>query len=179
MKKLFVALGLAALVSAALWLPSVAQSEDVITASVTVQNVSVTVNLSTVDYGTLSFEATQRSGTAPSPFFIATNNGNVNEDLNVRGADATFTGGSWTIQATAPTCPTQTDLFRHSVIGATSGTDDGEIFMTTLDSGTPLATGLAANGTKGFNSKIYLPCSGSGGLGETASTTITVVATAS
>lgn len=179
MKKFLVAMGLAVLLSAALWLPSAAQSEDAVTASVTVQNVSVTISPSTVDYGTLSFEATQRSGTAASPFFTATNNGNVDEDFNVRGTDATFTGGSWTIQAAAPTCPSQTNLFQHSVIGVTSGADDGEILMTDETSGTDLATGLGANGTKDFNSKIYLPCSGSDGLGETASTTITIVATAS
>lgn len=179
MRKFLVALGLAVLLSAALWLPGSAQSEDTVTATVTVQNISVTVSPATVDYLTLTFEATKRSGTAVSPFFTATNNGNVNEDLNVRGANATFTGGSWTIQATAPTCPAQTNLFRHSIIGATSGADDTEIFMTTSTSGTDLATALASGNTKDFNSKIYMPCTGSGGLGETASTDIIVVATAS
>ncbi len=179
MKKLLVALGLAVLVSAALWLPSVAQSEDTISATVTVQEIAVSVDPTDVNYGTVAFEATKRSGTAGSPYFTASNDGNVNIDLKVRGANATFTGGSWTIQATAPSCPTETNLYRHSVLGATGGVDDTEIFMTTSNSSANLVSGLASAGTKGFNSKIYMPCTGSGGLGETASTSITVVATGS
>lgn len=180
MKKAAIALGLAALFGAMLWLPASADPEAPITASVTVQNVSVTVSPTTVDYGTEAFETTKRSGTAVSPFFTATNNGNVNQDLKVRGADATFTGGSWTIQGSAVSCPTTpVDTYAHSAIGATSGVDDAEIFMTTSNSSSNLASALAASGTKDFNSKLYLPCAGSGGQGLTASTSITVVALAS
>lgn len=185
MKKLLVALGLAVLVSAALWLPSLAQSEGTVTASVTVQNVSVSVSPSTVNYGTLTFEATQQSGTTVSPTFTATNNGNVNEDLKVRGANATEVSGTpftWTIQGSAVACPTDgTNVYAHSIIGVSAGPiDDAEIFMTTSNSATNLATGLAAlGGTKDFNSKIYMPCTGSGGQGQTASTDIIVVAIAS
>jgi len=180
MKKLLVGLGLAVLVSAALWLPSAAGPEAPITASVTVQNVSVTVSPASVNYGTLSFETTKRSDALTTPVtFTATNNGNVNEDLKVRGSDATFSGGSWTIQAAAPTCPAQINLFRHSAIGKTGLADDPEFFMTTVNSGTNLASALAAAGAKDFNANIYMPCSGSGGLGLTASSSITVVALAS
>ncbi len=180
MKRLLVALGLAVLLSAALWLPAGAGHEAPISASVTVENVSLQVSPSSVNYGTLSLEDTKRSGTAVSPFFTATNNGNVNEDLLVRGADATITGGPWAIQGSQLTCPTDgTNVYSHSIIGVTSSTDDTEIFMTTLDSGTDLATALTPSSTKDFNSKIYMPCSGSGGVGDTATTSITVVALAS
>lgn len=182
MKKLFVALGLAVLVSAALWLPSVAQSEDTISATVTVQEIAVSVDPSSVDYETVAFEATKRSGTAASPYFTATNDGNVDIDLRVRGANATLTPGpgSWTIQGSAVSCPADgTDVFAHSAIGATSGADDTPIFMTTSTSSSFLDTSLASTGTKDFNSEIFMPCSGSAGLGQTASTSVTVVATAS
>jgi hypothetical protein len=180
LKKLFVALGLAVLVSAALWLPSVAQSEDTITATVTVQEIAVSVDPTSVDYGTVAFEGTKRSGTAASPYFTATNNGNVDIDLRVRGANATFTGGSWTIQGSAVSCPGDgTDVFAHSAIGVTSSADDTPIFMTTSTSSSFLDEDLASAGTKDFNSEIFMPCNGSGGLGKTASTDITVVATGS
>ncbi len=180
MKKFLVALGLAVLLSAALWLPSAAGHEAPISASVTVENVSIQVSPTSVNYGTLSLEDTSRSGTAISPFFTATNNGNVNEDILVRGADATVTGGPWAIQGSAVACPADgTNVYTHSIIGVTSSTDDTEIFMTTSNSGTDLATALGPSLTKDFNSKIYMPCTGSGGVGATASTDIIVVATAS
>ncbi len=180
MKKLLVALGLAVLLGAALWLPSAAAPESPITASVTVQNISVTVSPTSINYGTLAFETTKRSDALATPVtFTATNNGNVNEDLKVRGADATVTGGPWTISATAPTCPAQTNIYRHSAIGKTGIADDPEIFMTTANSASNLVSVLAATGTKQLNSKLYMPCSGSGGLGLTATTSITVVALAS
>lgn len=181
MKKLLIASGVAVLLSAALWLPSLAQSEGAISASVTVQNVSVSVSPTSVNYGTLPFETTKRSGTAVSPFFTATNNGNVNEDLKVRGADATVTGGPWAIQATALDCVTPVlNKYRHAAIGATSGVDDTAIFMTTSNSSSNLVSSLAASVTKDFNSEIFMPCSGSaGGTGATATTGITVVAIAS
>ncbi len=104
MKKLLVALGLAVVLSAALWLPSAAGHEAPISASVTVENVSIQVSPSSVNYGTLSLEDTSRSGTAVSPFFTAINNGNVNEDILVRGADATVTGGPLSILRMTRTC---------------------------------------------------------------------------
>jgi hypothetical protein len=180
MKKLLIAAAVAALLAAALWLPGSAQQEAQITASVTVQNVAVSVSPTAVNYGTLAFETTQRSGDANAPFFTATNNGNVNVDLKVRGADATFTGGGWAIQQGALDCVTPVlNTYRHSVIGATGGVDDAEIFMTTSNSSSNLVSALAPGASKGFNSKIYMPCAGSSGLGETATTSITVVALAS
>lgn len=63
------------------------------------QNVSVSVSPTAIDYATLTFETTGASpGDVFSPYITATNNGNVNEDLKVRGANATLTGGSWTIR---------------------------------------------------------------------------------
>lgn len=181
MKKLLIALGLAVLLSAVLWLPSLAQSEGTITATITVQEIAVSVSPTSINYGTLSFETSKRSDALAAPVtFTATNTGNINEDLKVRGADATFTGGSWSIQDTALDCVTPVlDKFRHSVIGKTGVSDDTPIFMTTSNSTTNLATALAASGTKDFNTEIFIPCAGSNGLGSTASTSITVVAIAS
>lgn len=181
MKKFLVALGLAVLLSAALWLPSTAGPEAPITASVTVQEIAVSVSPTTIDYRTVPFETTKRSDALTVPVtFTVTNNGNVDEDLKVKGANATVTGGPWTIQGSAVACPTTpVNTYAHSAIGKTGVSDDPEIFMTTANSSTNLASALASSGTKDFNSKIYMPCSGSAGLGQTASTSITVVALAS
>jgi hypothetical protein len=181
MKKFLVASGGAVLLSAALWLPSLAQSEGTISASVTVQNIAVSVAPTSVDYNTVPFESSQSSNLAtPAVTFTATNDGNVNEDFAVRGADATLSPGpgSWSIKATALDCVTPVlNEFRHSVTGTTGG--DPEIFMDTAASTTPLAVAVGSASSKSFNSKIYTPCVGSAGLGQTASTSITVVATAS
>ncbi len=158
--------------------PALAQSGD-ITATVTVKNIAVSVAPSTVDYGTLTFEATNKVGTAGAPQFTATNDGNVAEDFGVKGVDASGTGIAWTLTAGPRSCPgSGTDAFSHSVFGVSTGpVEDGEIVLST--SSQPLETGVGAAGTKDFNSKLYMPCSGSGGTGETATTTITVLATES
>ncbi len=180
MKKFLVALGLAVLLSAALWLPSAAQSEGTVTATVTVQEIAVSVSPTTINYLTLPFETSQRSDALATPVtFTASNDGNINIDLKVRGANTT-TGGIWGITATAPNCgAAQINQFRHSVIGKTGVSDDTPIFMTTSNSSTDLVSTLIAAGTKDFNSEIFMPCSGSSSVGATATTSITVVALAS
>ncbi|MBI3975072.1 MAG: hypothetical protein HY334_01640 [Armatimonadetes bacterium] len=176
MKKLLVALGLAILVSAALWLPTGADHQVGISASVTVKNVCVTVSPTSIDYGTLDFEASQASNTLATPVtFLATNCGTASESFLARGANATAGSTTWTIQAAAPNCATpDINLFRHSLT-RTAPTADTEKFLTT--SNTSWVTGIGATSTASFNTKLYMPCHGSGGAGSTAATSVTVVAT--
>jgi hypothetical protein len=171
--KLLAIFSLVALLGAALSLPAMADGSVPISATVSAKSISVTVDPTSIDYGALAFEES-RSSTALGITFTATNDGNVNENFAVEGANATGTGPAftWTIQEGAPSCesPGQTNLYRHSVTPA-----GGSLILLTTDQ-QDLALGVAPSGTKSFTSEFWMPCNGSAGTGQTASTTITVVA---
>jgi len=72
-----------------------------ISATVTVQNISVSVSDGSIDYGTLApggSQDTTTNGNGDSQ--TATNDGNVNEDFKIKGANVT-TGCSWTLSTSA------------------------------------------------------------------------------
>lgn len=169
--KLLAIFSLVALLGAALSLPAMADGSVPISATVSAKSISVTVDPTLIDYGALAFEES-RSSTALGITFTATNDGNVNENFSVKGADATGADPTftWTIQEGALNCPTQTNRYRHSVTPA-----GGSLIFLTTDQ-QDLASGVAPSGTKSFTSEFRMPCNGSDGTGQTASTTITVVA---
>jgi len=167
---------LALVVSALAGGPLFAESseEETITATVSGQSVSMTVSPGSIDYGTVPFETSRSSLAAPGGpvTFTATNTGNVTVNFAVRGSDATGTGFSWALSTGALACPNDANKFRHSV----TPTGGSSIFLTTAPE--DLATGIAAAGTKTFTSEIYMPCFGSDGAGEQASTSILLTAIA-
>lgn len=69
-------------------------------ATVTVQNISVSVTDGTVAYGTMGLNSTA-STRSPVDTQTATNDGNVAEDFNVKGQDAVGSTQSWTLAGTA------------------------------------------------------------------------------
>ena len=74
-----------------------ATSADV-TATVTIQNVSVSVSDGSVAYGTVSASATEdTTSNGVNDSQTASNDGNVTEDINIRGADSS----NWTLAGTA------------------------------------------------------------------------------
>jgi hypothetical protein len=79
---------------------TVAATEGVVNATVTMQNISVSVASGSVSYGTLAANAT--TSTSPNKQQQnAINVGNVAEDFNIKGSDATGTTQTWTLAATA------------------------------------------------------------------------------
>ena len=92
-------LGLIAFIAVYVNIVSAATSATV-TATVTAQNVSVSVSDGTVTYGTMSLSALKNTtSTGLNDSQIASNDGNVTEDLNIRGQNT----ASWTLGAsTAP-----------------------------------------------------------------------------
>ena len=74
-----------------------ADDEGTVTATVTVQNISVTVTDGTVAYGTLGQNST--ADTEPAQGQTATNNGNVTEDFDIKGLDS----ADWTLETAAGT----------------------------------------------------------------------------
>jgi hypothetical protein len=126
---------------------AIAADTGVVNATVTVQSISVTVSSGSVSYGTLALSSTT-STWHNAQTQIATNAGNVAEDFNIKGSDATGTTQTWTLagaagnaqfihgfcKASSTTCnaePTNYTALTYNYIslasnvlaGSTSGTD--------------------------------------------------------
>lgn len=122
-----------------------------ITALVTLQSVSVTTDVTSIDYGTLSTSdhKTTLSGGLNSPI-TATNAGNVAEDLTIKGQDS----ANWTIGASPAS-----GVYAHKFCTASCGTDGapGVGFTALSTSYATLVSNLAASGTQVFNLALYTP----------------------
>lgn len=128
-----------------------AASSATVTATVTVQNISVSVSDGTVAYGTLALSSTQNttsSGTNDSQ--IATNDGNVSEDLNIRGQNT----GSWTLAGSVGA-----NQYKHDFCITTCDTTPVWTALTT--SNQTLSAATAASGTSTFDLRINTPSSSS------------------
>ena len=151
-------------------------TEQTVAATVTGQSVSMTVSPNSVDYGTVPFQTSRSSLGAPggAVTFIATNTGNVTEDFYVRGSVATGSGFSWSLVTDPITCgsPSNNNKFRHRVTPAVQAA----LFLSAADD--PLATAVAPTDSESFTSEIYMPCFGSDGAGQQATTNIVVTAVA-
>lgn len=126
-----------------------------VTATVTVQNISVTVSDGNVTYGTLAV-STSRSTIASeeNEMQTATNNGNVTEDLNIKGQNS----ANWTLAGTSGA-----DQYVHKFCNDTA-----------LDCSTPatnytalttsyqtLGSSVASSGTVDFQLQITTPSTSS------------------
>lgn len=159
--------GLITVLSALLSLSKVsAASTDSVSATVTVQNISVSVSDGSVAYGTLSTSSTEDTTTnGINDSQTATNDGNITVDLDISGADT----ASWTLAATAGT-----DQYIHSFCTATCDTTPSWTALTT--SYQSLATSVAASGTQEFDLQISTPTTSTSFTQQTA--TVTVLASA-
>lgn len=122
-----------------------AASTASVTATVTVQNISVTVTDGTVAFGTLASNSS--TGTNPADTQTATNNGNITENLNIKGQNS----GSWTLGATAGS-----DQYVLKFCTATCGTPPTNYTALTTSYQT-LATSVATSGTQTFDLYITTP----------------------
>lgn len=126
-----------------------AATSATVAATITVQNVSVTVSDGSVAYGTLSASAakdTTSTGTDDSQ--TATNNGNVTQDLNIRGQNS----ANWTLAGTIGA-----DQYKQEFCTTTCDSTPSWTALTT--SNQTLQASLAASGTKVFDLKITAPSS--------------------
>jgi len=140
-----------------------ASSADV-AATVTVQNISVTVSDGIVAYGTLAAGGSKDTVT-PSDLQTATNNGNITETINIRGTNS----AAWTLAGTASGATNYKHEFSKDRF-ATAGTA-----LTT--SNQELASGVASGGSQTFDLKVTTPPSAS--VFTEQSVNVVVVATAS
>lgn len=118
-----------------------------VTATVTVQNVSVTVSDGTVAYGTLGTNSS--AGTNGSDTQTATNNGNVTSDLSIKGQNT----AAWTLAGSAGA-----DQYVHRFCIATCASAPTNFTALTTNYQT-LASGKAASATQTFDLYLTTPTS--------------------
>ena len=147
------------------------QHEASVAATVTVQNISVSVGDGVVAYGALpvsTSEDTTSGGLNDTQ--IATNNGNVTEDLEIKGIDS----ANWTLVASIGVA----DEYVHKFCKVDTGDCDGTPTWTALTTSyQTLKTGVAALGTYDFDLEITTPSSSTNYTQQ--SVNVTVLATAS
>lgn len=152
MKKNFLFLALFSLTLIPL-ISSIAQAADTatVTATVTAQNVAVSVSDGSIAYGTLEQNSTKNTLLAgANDMQTATNDGNVTSTINIKGQNS----ANWTLAGTAGS-----DAYTHHFCNDTD-----------LDCSTPLTnytalttsyqsldTGVAASGTVDFQLQINTP----------------------
>ena len=140
-----------------------AATEGTVTATVTAQNVAVSVTDGTIAYGTMVLNTTVNTALfvgddALSDTQTATNDGNVSADLDIKGIN-TVGDTPWTLDSTNETL----DHYVHEFCNeAESGCDvaNTELVWTLLSTEyQQLTTGLAAGGTQDFDTQITTPTS--------------------
>lgn len=139
-----------------------------VTATVTVQNVSVTVTDGSVNYGTLGTTETEDTANngGVNDSQTATNNGNVQVDLNIRGANTV----NWTLAAIQGS-----DQYFHKF--CTVDCDGSPTWSALATPGyTTLATGVAASGSQVFDLQIGTPTSTTNFTQQSATVTVQAVA---
>lgn len=138
-----------------------------VSATVTAQNITVSVTDGSVSYGTLALSGTKdttSSGVNDSQ--TATNDGNVAEDFNIKGAVTT----AWTLAATQGT-----NQYFHKFCN--NGTCDASPTWTALTTNyQTLGTNITSSGTKEFDLQIGVPSSTATFTQQSADVTVQAVA---
>lgn len=176
-KKLWAAIGGLAILGATV-LPALAATEGAVTATVTPQNISVTVSPGSVAYGTVAVPSVDLVPTGDT-IINASNSGNVAETFNIKGANATGTTITWTIFDGAPG-GAATYNYNHKYVDcgvgdSTCTTVDAANNMTTAYEA--LETNVAAGSSDYFKLRLSTPTE-TGGDTSVHSTTVTVQAVA-
>lgn len=135
-----------------------------VTATVTVQNISVTVADGTVAYGTLAVNAS--ADTNPADTQTATNNGNVTENFNIKGQNS----ANWTLANIAGA-----DNYVHRFCTATCTTPPTNYTALTTSYQT-LAASVATSGTQTFDLVITTPTSSTNYTEQSVDVTVQAVA---
>lgn len=138
-----------------------------VTATVTVQNVSITVSDGTVAYGTLATSSNKGTHSGDlNQSQTATNNGNVTEDFNIKGQNST----AWTLAGSAGA-----DQYSHKFCTSSCGTPPTNYTALTTDYAT-LASDVTAAGGQAFDLYISTPTSTSSFDQQSVDVTVQAVA---
>ena len=144
-----------------------AASSASVAATVTAQNISVTVSDGTIAYGIIPVNTSKSTIAADlNDLQTATNNGNVAEDLNIKGQDT----AAWTLGGTAGS-----ETYVHQFCTATCTTPPTNFNALTTNYQT-LATNIATSGTQTFDLRITTPTSTATFTSQSADVTVQAVA---
>ena len=179
-KKFLAIVGIFSLAALSFGLAAIGATSADVTATVTPQNISVTVSPGSASYGTLSLSTSDASRTtALSGAFTATNNGNTSETFTIKGSDATAVSEiTWTLNdAPDATGTVASNQYVHRYDNTTGGVfNTGEARALNSSSYKALAAGVAASGTADFVLQMNMPTATTG-LSQRSST-VTILATA-
>lgn len=166
MKKLFIIFVAALYLSFFVTVVNAADTATV-SATVTAQNISVTVADGTISYGTLAANSTKSTIAGDlNDLQTATNNGNITEDLNIRGTDS----AAWTLAATAGA-----DQYVHRFCTTSCGTPPTNYTALTTNYQT-LGTAISASGTRTFDLQLNTPTSSSSYTSQSVDVVVQAVA---
>lgn len=148
-----------------------AASTGTVAATVTAQNVSITVGDGTIAYGTMATNASKSTVFADlNDAQAATNSGNVTEDFYIKGSNS----ANWTLD----TANSTTDHYIHKYCKASDinclAPATNYTALTTSDQ--VLATGVAASGFKKFELQLTTPQTSSVFTSQSVDVTITAAA---
>lgn len=176
MKKLItIALALA-LVSSFVFVKNLrAATTGAVTATVTAQQIAITVADGTVTYGTLALSGSANTTAAGiNNTQIATNTGNITENFNIKGSASS---GGWTLAATIGS-----EQYKHEFCIGSGGTPDpcdagGTPVWTALTTNDQtLASGISSSGTQKFDLKVTVPSATTQTTPQNVNVTVTAVA---
>jgi hypothetical protein len=170
MKNLFFLSLLVGLIGLLVVIGAKASDNAAVTATVTVQNVTVSLNHASFDYGIIANNTA--SSTLPlwsGAGIIATNDGNVSEDFDINGADTV----DWAIKTTAGG-----DEYVHKFCNDTDDvcTSPPTSYSALTTSPTPLKTSIGTSGTCVFQLQITTPNPDTHYTQQSAAVTITASA---
>jgi hypothetical protein len=144
-----------------------------VTATVTAQQIAITVTDGSVAYGTLALSGSANTtAQSKNDTQTATNGGNVAEDFNIKGTDST----AWTLESAVGS-----EMYTHEFCIGSGGNPDpcdtgGTPVWTklTTDDQT-LVTDVAASGTQKFDLKVTVPSSTAATGAQNVNVTITAI----
>lgn len=142
-----------------------AADTDIVAATVTVQNISLSVSDAAIAYGTLAVNTSQNT-VALTDTQTITNDGNITIDINVRGADT----ADWILASSTGV----TDEYIHRSCPATCNSFPTN-YTALSTSYAELATGIAAAGTQSLDLGITTPSSSTSFVQQTANVTVQAV----
>ena len=159
-RKILVVLGLVAFLGVGLTTYATADTEGTVNATVTAQQVAMSVDPGLVEYGVLSVGDVDK---VPNPVsFAANNDGNVPVDFIIQGFDT----AAWTLAGTAGA-----DIYVHRF-----ATDGGTAF-TALTTGTQTLSSVAVSASQTVHLNLDMPTSTAASASQDAD--VKVLATAS
>ncbi len=144
-----------------------AASSASVSATVTAQNISVSVSDGTISYGVIPVNTSKSTIASDlNDQQTATNNGNVAEDLNIKGQNTS----AWTLASAAGS-----EQYAHKFCTTTCTTPPTNYTALTTNYQT-LATNIATSGTQVFDLQITTPTATATYTPQTVDVTVQAVA---